>query len=101
MEIRVDQDVENFLADLDKPTAAKALRVIDLLEKFGYRLGPPHTKKIRDSLFELRVSGRQEVRIFYTFRSGAIILFYAFIKKSQKIPPDKLGQAIKKMGNLT
>lgn len=68
MKIQIfDNTLEKFILSLEKITIAKVLRTIDLLEQFGFKLGPPHTKKIAHNLFELRIRGRQEVRIFYTF----------------------------------
>lgn len=68
MEIRfLDISLEKFIKSLQKPTIAKVLRTLDLLEKFGQKLGPPHATKISVRLFELRISGKQEARIFYTF----------------------------------
>lgn len=43
MEIRIfDTSLEKFIKSLQKPTTARVLRTIDLLEKFGQKLGPPH-----------------------------------------------------------
>jgi len=81
-----DHSIEDFIVKLDKPTLAKALRTLDLLEQFGNNLSMPHCKKIDHGLFELRVRGKQEVRIFYTFYKKTIILLTGFIKKSQRIP---------------
>ncbi|MFA5792579.1 MAG: type II toxin-antitoxin system RelE/ParE family toxin [Candidatus Gracilibacteria bacterium] len=64
MNIEMSHFVEKFILKLEKPTIAKVLRTVDLLEKFGNDLGMPHSKKIRHNLFELRVRGGQEVRIF-------------------------------------
>jgi len=73
------------------------LRTIDLLEKFGQKLGPPHTKKISANIFELRVPGKQEVRVFYSFHKSQIFLLHGFIKKSQKIPPREIKIAFQKL----
>lgn len=69
---------------------------IDLLEKFGPKLGTPHVKKISGSLFELRISGGQEVRIFYSFHKSQIFLLHGFIKKTQKIPWKEIKIAFQK-----
>ena len=98
MEIRIfDTSFKKLIKSLQKPTIAKVLRTIDLLEQFGNKLGLPHSKKVRTSLFELRIRGQQEVRIFYIFKKGEIILLHGFIKKSQKTPSKELKQALKKM----
>ena len=55
----------------------------------------PHSKKITGDLFELRIRGRQEIRILYTFYRSQIILLHGFIKKTPKIPPKELKIAAK------
>jgi phage-related protein len=101
MEIKIDKKVEKFLLRLDKKVIAKVLRLIDLLERFGYKLGMPQSKKIMDNIFELRIHGKQEVRILYTFKKSIIILLHGFIKKSQKISKQELSAAIKRLKDLT
>ena len=95
-----DGSVEKFIASLEAQTVARVLRTIDLLEMFGNRLGPPHTKKIEKDLFELRVRGRQEIRIFYTFYREEIILLCALVKKSQRIPRREIETARHKLQSL-
>ncbi len=101
MQIHTDPEVEEFITSLEKSTIAKTLRTIDLLEKFTFSLGMPHSKKVADGLFELRVRGRQEVRIFYCFSKGTIYLLSGFIKKSQQAPNKELLKARNKCRNLT
>jgi len=98
MEIRIfDVSLEKFIKSLQKPTIAKVLRTIDLLEQFGEKLGPPHTKKIATHLFELRIPGRQEVRIFYSFHKSQIFLLQGFVKKSQKTPRKEIRIALQRL----
>ena len=92
----VDVSLEKFIKSLQKPTIAKVLRTIDLLEEFGQKLGSPHIKKISAHLFELRVSGKQEVRIFYSFHKSQTCLLHGFVKKSQKIPRKEIKIALQK-----
>ena len=98
MKIRIfDTSLEKFIKSLQKPTVAKVLRTIDLLEKFGPKLGLPHTKKVSTRLFELRVLGKQETRIFYSFHKSQIFLLHGFVKKSQKIPQKEIKVALQKL----
>ncbi len=45
-DIKASVNVERFILSMEKPTIAKIMRSIELLEKFVYKLGPPHSKKI-------------------------------------------------------
>ena len=101
MEIRVDKEVEEFIDSLDEQTIAKVLRSIDFLEEFGYKLGMPHSKKIARDIFELRIRGKRDVRIFYTFRRDRVVLFHAFVKKSSRLPSREINKATRKLEDLT
>lgn len=98
MEVKFFDDLlEKFISNLEKPTIAKVLRTIDLLESFGQQLTMPHSKKVGGSLFELRVRGKQEVRILYSFHGGCVILLHGFVKKTQKISKKELENARRKL----
>lgn len=92
-----DEKIEAFLTQLEKPTIAKVLRTIDLLERFGHQLGMPHSKNIEHKLFELRIRGLQEIRLIYTFHKNKATILHGFVKKSQKIPRKDLGIAQQKL----
>ncbi len=101
MEIKFfDKLLEKFISELKKPTIAKILRTVDLLESFGQKLGMPHSKKVSDHLFELRIRGKQEVRILYTFHNGRVVLLHGFVKKSRKIATKELNTAHQKLQAL-
>lgn len=85
---------------MDALTIAKALRTLDLLVKFSNKLSMPHSKKIERNLFELRIRGKQELRILYCFHKNAIVLLHAFIKKTQKIPQKHILLAKKRLDSL-
>ena len=96
-----DTQLEKFIHSLDAPTVAKVLRTIDLLEIFGHKLTLPHSKKVHAQLFELRVRGKQEVRIFYTFHKDEAVLLHGFVKKSKRIPNKEIRTALQKLQHLT
>mgnify|MGYP003393905912 CR=1 FL=1 len=96
-----DSSIDKFIRSLEKETVAKVLRTVDLLEIFGNNLSLPHSRKIASGLFELRVRGRQEVRLFYTFCKGDAVLLGGFIKKTQRTPQREIDSALKKIARLT
>lgn len=77
-----------FLEKLPVKHHAKALREIDLLEKWGPALTKPHVKHIDGELWELRVNFAGDAsRIFYFIHTGqTIVLLHGFMKKTQKTP---------------
>jgi hypothetical protein len=90
----LNSNLEQFIQSLEKKTIAKVLRVIDLLEEFGNNLQEPHSKKVQGSIFELRIRGRQEVRIFYIFSKNSAVLLHGYIKKKQKAPIQEIQKAV-------
>jgi phage-related protein len=95
-----DGGIERFIEALERPTIAKVLRTIDLLERFGHQLGMPHSRRIDRRLFELRIRGQQEVRLLYTFHKDTIVLLHGFIKKSHRIPVRESATAAQKLRAL-
>lgn len=100
MNIHVESEVEIFLNSLDKETAAKTAKTIDLLEKFGNELRMPHSKKVAGKIFELRIVGKSEVRILYAFHAGVVFLLHGFVKKTMKLPPSNLSVAMRKWKDI-
>ena len=95
-----DKTLEAFIQNLAKPTIAKTLRTLDLLERFGSQLSMPHSKKVSRKLFELRIRGQQEVRFLYTFHQNSIVILHGFIKQTEKIPLHELRTAQHKVIQL-
>lgn len=95
-----DSHLEIFISSLEPETVAKILRTIDLLQMFGHRLTSPHSKKINPRLFELRIRGKQEVRILYAFHKDGAVLLHGFAKKTRRIPQRELATAMGKLALL-
>lgn len=93
MEIHITKEVQEFIVRLEESTIAKVLRTINLLEQFGSRLQLPHSKPIGQGLFELRIHGHQEIRIFYGYHQKGAILLHGFIKKSRLLPKKEIKAA--------
>lgn len=89
--------VENFLDTLSPKIKSKTLRTIGLLKSNGRNLGMPHSRHLRDGIFELRTQlGNNIDRILYFFYVGnRAILTNGFIKKTQETPKEEILLAIK------
>ena len=91
--------VEESVLDLPDGLLARYLRLTDLMLEFGPNLGMPHTKAIKDGLFELRIKSKEGIaRVFYcTVINKRIFMLHIFIKKSQKIPKKELKLAMARL----
>jgi len=88
--------VQEFLDKLPEKHHAKALRDIDVLEKYGVALTEPHVKHIKDKLWELRIRSASDIsRIFYFIHVGEnIVLLHGFVKKTQRAPDREIKTAL-------
>jgi len=100
-EININKGVEGFVAGLEISTRDKVARSINLLEEFGYLLRMPHSKNITNKIFELRIRGKHEIRIFYCQHNNQYYLLSGFIKKTQKTPLREVQKAIRMFEELT
>jgi len=91
---------EEFVKSLNESTIAKVSHETDLLEKHGPRLSMPHSKKLTTDLYELRIRGRQEIRIIYSFIKNDIYLLHAFKKQKQQTPRKEIETALKRLRSL-
>lgn len=90
-------EIKEFIKSLEERTIMKLLRVFDLLNQHGNNIGMPYSKRVAKGLFELRIRGKQEVRFLYAFRGEKIVIILCgFIKKTRKIPKEKLRLAKKR-----
>ena len=92
--------VEDFIKGQDEATYAKVLQSIRLLANSGPFLKPPYIKKLQNKLYELRISGKIAIRIFYTIVNNEYYLLHAFKKKSQRAPSKELKVALDRMKEI-
>lgn len=71
--------------------------LIDFLENYGPFLAGKYTKKLRKDLYELRVTGKEQIRVFYTCIGKNIILLHAFKKKAQKTPGKEIKTVLSRL----
>lgn len=91
-----ENPVEKFLDSLRKPTKAKIFRIFQYIEFYGLTAPLPHVKKLTGiPLWEIRILGRDNVRILYISQQGnTILLIHGFIKKKQKTPTKEIEVAM-------
>jgi phage-related protein len=89
-----EEKIEKFISTLQDSTKAKILYGYELLMQYGSRVGMPHSKNLGGGLYELRIRGKEEIRIFYAIKNNVIILS-AFKKKTKKTPNREIETANK------
>ena len=91
--------VFDFINTLAPKAQAKVANTFELLKEFGLAIGRSHTKKIaRTPIWELRILGQDNLRIFYIVETGkTFLLLHGFAKKTQKTPKREIQTAIKRL----
>lgn len=81
-----DEKTEQFINSLPPKLKVKTFDNMALLESFGNELKKPFVESFGQGLFELRSKSEEGIsRLFFTYQKGRIIIiFYGFIKKTQK-----------------
>ncbi|VVB91004.1 Uncharacterised protein [uncultured archaeon] len=97
---RGEKPVEEFFEKQQLSARTKMLHLFELLELYGSRLGMPHAKQLGTGIYELRVRGKEEIRVFYGFKQKNIYLLHAFKKQTQKTPQKELEIAIKRLTEI-
>jgi phage-related protein len=89
--------VADYLDSLGETEAAVVTSDLDLLEEFGFDIGPSKTKHIRGKIWELRSRGRSQYRALYVTVSGRrLVVLHAFTKKTQQTPSQEIDTAEKR-----
>jgi len=78
--------VQEFINSLEKVQQAKVIRIIKTIEEYGLESIVPHIKKLTGTpLWEMRILGKDSIRIFYVTQTlESILVLHGFIKKKQK-----------------
>lgn len=98
--VLLERSVVRFISKLQGNTKAKYEHIRELLIQYGPDLGMPHSKRIKPRLFELRIRGTQEVRFFCTLKESNVLIFYGFIKKTDRIPKHDLEAILRAFDTL-
>ena len=98
--LRGEMFVEEFIKSLTRATISKVTHEISLLELHGWLLRMPYSKKLTQDLYELRIRGKEEVRIIYGFKRNKIYMLHGFKKKTQQTPIKEIETAQQRFDTL-
>lgn len=92
---RVQREIEEWPVGV----YADFLRLTELLEEGGLGLRMPHSRAMKDGLFELRCKGPEGIgRAFYCTQVGReLVILHSIIKKTQATPAKDLELARKRL----
>ncbi len=93
--------VDEFIKKQQSQAKSKIIHNVRLLRQYGNMLGMPHAKMLGGGLYELRIRGKEELRICYCFKQKSVYLLHAFKKQKQKTPQKDLELALSRMKELT
>lgn len=88
--------IENVLESLNLRQEAKIARAFRYLKEFGLTRAIPNLRKLTNTpLWELRILGKDNIRIICTTRKAKeIVILHIFIKKKKKTPKKELDMAM-------
>jgi phage-related protein len=94
---------KRYIDSLEKIQKAKVFRIFQVYQKYGLASIVPHTKKMIGSpLWEIRIKGKDNIRIIYVLRTKeSVLVLHGFTKKKQKTPQKELNLALKRYKDWT
>lgn len=100
----LNEVVDSELRALPPPMAARLAQIIELIETKGLEQLPRNlSRHLDDKLWELRIRGRDGIAraIYVTITGKRVVILRAFVKKTQKTPPQELRLARQRAGDIT
>lgn len=80
----------------------RAFAILNRMKIDGPNLGMPHTRALRDGLFEVRAKGQDGIgRVIYCMQIGKrIVVLHCFMKKTAKTPIKEMQIALKRLKEI-
>ena len=78
-------EIKRFVKNLDLNLKKQVLTLVEVLINQGHLLRMPYSKALGKGLFELRIIGKIQIRVFYCFHKNIAYLLHGVIKKNQKL----------------
>lgn len=88
----------DFLDQLSGQQQAKILRIFSNVKEYGLLSILPHVKKLSGtSLWEIRILGKDNIRVLYVCPiEGIVLVLHGFVKKKQKTPTKEIEIALQR-----
>ncbi len=93
-------NIKSFIISLEDNVSSKVYSAIEYLSIEEYHLSMPYSKKIEKDIFELRILSPQNIRVFYTFYKGSIVILHAIKKTTQKLEHHDLRTVRRRLRDL-
>lgn len=97
MDTILSEWVREFIYTLDPVVRADVYKLIDMLKEYGSMLSMPYAKPLGSGLWELRRTGRPQVRILYGFCKGSAVLVLGVKKQRSALHHKDLVLARKRL----
>jgi phage-related protein len=100
----LNEIVRAEISALPDDIRAKLAHIVELMVAAGpQRMREPHVKPLRDKLWEMRMSGKDGIaRAIYVLAQGRrIVILHAFVKKTQKTPPEAIRVALRRAREIS
>lgn len=90
--------VDQHILQMPPKIQARMIKLLELIEKHGANLGPPHTESIGNGLFEIRAKAKEGIGrgLFCYLKGKNIYVLHVFIKKTNKISLEDINLAKKR-----
>jgi phage-related protein len=95
--------VRTEIAALPEDIRVRLAHIMEMMVALGpERMRAPYVKPLHDKLWEMRMSGQDGIAraIYITARGRRIVILHAFVKKTQKTPPQAIRLALKRAKEL-
>lgn len=97
-----ESPIREFIDRCPDRQQAKILRLLQHLQEFGLTVAVPNTKKLKGTpLWELRILGRDNIRIIYApLGKSRVVILHIFLKRTRKTPRKEISTAMKRYQQL-
>ena len=97
---RSREPVREFLRAIpkdDRKVIGEDIRVVE----YGWPIGMPTCDRLGKKLYEVKsTAGKREYRILFSVYGSRMVLFHAFVKKTQKTPAREINLALDRRREL-